>query len=362
LAVGSWVLLTSEDSFAGHKPMAPGMLRRITAISGNRVTLDSSLHRALSASPQLRPVSLASPVSVTGGAFEHADKLTNFYPAVTLHYVNAPVIKTEIRNHGAGGVHPNGTVGGALDLVVHDLVDDGSGSRFGGGRHQGYGVEAVGPTRDLTVSGECWAVRHCFTTNAAYWVIDDSIRGHGDPENITVSMNVHDTTSTGLDTHEPGWNISFAGSTVTNPGRYRAAGSTSGKEGGSGVFVRARGTRVEGIVIRGAMDDGITIARPAPESSAWQSDEWPLIRNAQIIGGNGTNGIAAYQTTRIGSAVIIASTKSSVGIRVDSVAKGTCIDGVKIDLGGVSGGIGILNAGNAVVGSVQYVGVARPTS
>jgi hypothetical protein len=230
-------------------------------------------------------------------------------------------------------------------------VDDGHGKRFGMGAHQGYGVSATGPTRDLKVTGECWAVRHCFTTNAAYWVISDVLKGHGDPEDIMVSMNVHDTTSTGLDTHEPGWNISFAGSTVTDPGRYRAMGSTDGKEGGSGVFVRARGTRVENITISGAMDDGITIARPAPGGTPWSKEEYPTIRDARIVNGQGNNAVAAYQSVVIGGGVVIDS-RQSVGIRVDNGARGTVIDGVEIDLLGMSGGRHILGEEHATVSNV----------
>jgi hypothetical protein len=343
--------LQSDDSFSGSKPMHPGHIRKVVGISGNKVTIDRPLNRALKSTPMAYVINLAAPITIIGGIAEHNSKLDNFFPAVSLHFVENPVVKMEIRNHGSDGVNPNGTVGGHLDLRVHDLVDDHSGKRFGKGRHYGYGVSATGPTRDLRVTGECWAVRHCFTTNAAYWAITDVLKGHGDPEDIVVAMNVHDTTSTGLDTHEPGWNISFAGSTVTNPGRYRAAGSRDGKEGGGGVFVRARGTRVENITVSGAMDDGITIARPAPQGTPWLREEYPSVRDTRVMNGRGTNAIAAYQSAVVGNAVMIES-RQSVGIRVDSGANGTVINGVEINLLGMPGGRHILGEEHATVSDV----------
>jgi hypothetical protein len=361
LHVGAWLLLVSDDSFNSEKPMNPGSLRRIVGIDGGRVTLDLPLHRSMSQTPRAHAVNMAAPVRITGGVIEHNSPLANFYPAVTLHYTLDPVIQMEIRNHGADGVQPNGTVGGHLDLRVHDLIDDHDGTRFGGGRHYGYGVSATGPTRDLVVSGECWAVRHCFTTNAAYLVTDPVVRGYGDPENIRVSMDTRDTTSTALDTHEPGWNISFSGSTVTNPGRYRAAGSESGKEGGGGVFVRARATHVENVIIIGAMDSAITVAANAPGAGSWLGNERPVIRNVEILEGRGKSGIMAFQPVIIGPGTHIESRHQVVGIHFTGLSHGSSVNGASISLNDPSRGIGVLNAAFAVIADVSYKGVASPT-
>jgi hypothetical protein len=277
--VGDVVVAVSDDSFSGTKPMAPGHLRVVKSVEGSVIGIDTPLNRPLRSNPQLIEVNLASQVTVVGGVVEHAEKLTSFYPAVTMHFVTAPVIDgTEVREHGADGILFNGVFGGEVrDVTVHDLVDDGAGKRFGKGRHQGYGITMTGTSRDVLVTGECWAARHCFTTNAAYWVIDDRVKGKGDPEDITVTMTARDTTSTGLDTHEPGYRITFLNCTVTNPGRYRAAGSTNGKEGGSAFFIRSRATSVIGGSASGAQDDVVEVARPAPSGTPWAADEYAVI-------------------------------------------------------------------------------------
>ncbi|WP_165865566.1 hypothetical protein [Vallicoccus soli] len=361
LKVGSWLFLGSSDAFADHKPMQPGHLRRVVAVSGTSVTLDTPLNRTMRTSPRAYVANLAAPLTVTGGAIEHATPTRNYYPLVTLDLVQSPVLAgVELRNGGASGVRVGSTVGGSFDVRIHDLLDDESGKRYGSGRHYGYGIEAVGAARDLRITGQVHTVRHAFTTNAAYQPVDSRIRGMGDPESFKVSLDVRGTTSTGLDTHEPGWAISFAGSTVTDPGRYRAAGSTNGKEGGGGVFIRSRGTVVDGVTITGAYDEGLTVARPAPGAVAWTLAEAPVVRNVRIVGGKGTRAVALHQPATLGAGLVVDSAQQ-VGVQVNSTAKGAVLSGATIGLRGVKGAIGVHGASYASLNGVSYVGVARPT-
>ena len=90
------------------------------------------------------------------------------------------------------------TVGGSVDAWIHDLLDD------AGGGHYGYGVEARGGTRGLRVGGRIERVRHAFTTNGAWNALVKSMLNTGEPEDCHVAPVVRDTTSVGLDTHEPG--------------------------------------------------------------------------------------------------------------------------------------------------------------
>lgn len=81
-----------------------------------------------------------------------------------------------------------------------------------------------------------------------------------------------------------------------------------------------------------------------------------------MLGTTASQSIAAHQPAVIGPNVSVKSTKAQFGLRIETGARGTLIDGVAIDLGGISGGTGIYHSANATIGSVTYAGVARPLS
>lgn len=273
----------------------------------------------------------AAPIVIAGGVIEHADPLRAFEPLVDLEWVDRPELRdVEIRQCGGSGVRTVGTLGGSLDVDVHDCLDDQSGERFGSGSHYGYGVEVTGPTRDLRVTGTAHRVRHGFTTNGSYGLVDERLANVGEPEDVDVSMDVRETTSTGLDTHEPGVGIRFHDCTVRDAGRYSAAGSADTLEGGFGMFIRAPGTIVERCRIVGSAERGIVVSAPGEGLAPWGRADAPRISESEIVESGGRSAIELKQSAIIDRVTIRGA--HVFGIQFESTAEASSVVRSTIEL------------------------------
>ena len=298
---------------------------------------------------------LAKPVRIEGGILENADPLTVFQPLVKLDFVRDPVLAgVELRDCGGSGVRTTGTYGGKLDIDVHDCLDDHDGVRYGSGRHYGYGVEVTGATRALRVEGTATRVRHAFTTNGAYGAPDSRLRLSGEPEDITVSMDVWETTSTGLDTHEAGYKVAFVDSTVRRAGTYHRDGSTDGKEGGFGIFIRSRATVVRDVLVEQSADDGLVVASPPGGVPDWVPADGPRIKGVRVVDSEGLRGVHFHQPAYIDSFEIRGYHR--VGLQVDKDLEDSHVTNGTIDLLGYPNSFGVLNSFATVLSNVQVNG------
>lgn len=296
LEAGDWLMIGSDDVIMQSKDFRLGSLRRVESIDGVTAMLDRALNRDLTDGSTGWRMDLAPPIEILGGTVEHAAPLEAFKPLVLFEWAHDPVLEgTTVRECGGSAVKVAGTVGGRLDVSIQDCVDDHDGSRFDAGRHYGYGIEATGPARDLTVTGEVRAVRHAFTTNGSYGIEESQLSNVGEPESIDVSLDVRDTTSSGLDTHEVGYGIRFHDCRVEDAGRYQREGSEDGKEGGSGVFIRAAATIVERCEIVRSAAAGVTVASPTEGNEPWSVDEAPQILDTRILDTEGRAGVETKQ-------------------------------------------------------------------
>ena len=351
LEPGEWLHLRSDDLLHPNKGATTGFLRVVKAIDGRTVTLDKALHRPMTSDIKAYEVGLAKPLRIEGGVFENADPKTVFEPLVKFDLVRNPVlVGAELRDCGASAVRTTATVGGELDIDVHDCLDDHTGQRYGSGRHYGYGVEAAGATRSLKVRGTATRVRHAFTTNPAYAPPDRRLRLAGEPEEVTVSMDVWETTSSGLDTHEPGYKIAFVDSTVRRAGTYHRAGSTDGKEGGFGIFIRSRATIVRNVVVEGSADDGLVVAMPPRGVPHWSIADGPRISGLQVVDTEGMRGVHFHQPAQIDSFSIAGFHR--IGVHVDRGLADSRVTNGTIDLQDYPDSFGVLNADATVLEGV----------
>lgn len=345
---GDWVVVATSRVVERNKAFRLGSLRQATGVDGGSVGLDRALVRDLTADTEVFRMSLAPPVSIRGGTVEQAEPLNSFAPLVLFEWAEAPELDgVELRDCGGSGVKLVGTVGGRLDVFVHDCVDDHAGKRFDAGRHYGYGVEVTGPTRDLAVTGRATAVRHAFTTNGSFPIADDRLVNVGEPEQVDVSLDVWDTTSSGLDTHEIGHRIRFHDCRVVDAGRYQREGSRDGKEGGFGIFVRAPGTIIDNCEIVGSSVSGLVVASPSPGIPAWSPREAATVAGTRIVDTRGRTAVQLKQPAVLRDVEIVGSHR--FGIRFERDGENSEVTGSLIDLAGEETTFAFVNPGRATV-------------
>ncbi len=331
VAVGDWLYLCADDWVKVDKSKV-GMLRRVTAIQGSLVTVDKPLVRSLLAAPRAHRVTLAPPFTLEGsGAIENADPRATFANLVRLDFVEDPeVIGVELRDCGGAALRTFGTVGGRVDCYIHDCVDDQETD------HYGYGVSCTSATRDLRVTGTIERVRHAFTTDHGYGAPLDSMQRTGEPEDIYVAPVVRDTTSTGIDTHEPGHGI------VIVPD---ITGCGSVKWGG--VNIRASNVTVRGGAIVDSNEWGVLVQESASGT---------VLEDVTIEGVRG-RGIHCKSDMAI-RGVTLTNFGDSYGI---DIVEGVSVDmtGTTVDGGGEMGARGIVLAGTAsqLEGTVANCGI-----
>lgn len=328
---GDWIVVASTRVVHESKGFRLGSLRQVTAADGDSIELDRPLTRDLRDGTTIWPISLAPPIEVRGGTLEHGDPQSSRAPLVLFEWVDAPSLDAvELRECGGSGVKVVGTVGGSLSVFVHDCLDDQSGERYGGDPHYGYGVEVTGPTRDLEVSGRSHTVRHAFTTNGSFPMEDERLQNVGEPERIDVSMEVWETTSSGLDTHELGTDIRFHDCSVRDAGTYALDGSDDGKEGGFGIFIRAQGTTVERCEIDRASVSGIVVAEPATGFDPWDPEDAPRIVETTIRDTLGRSAVQIKQPTMLELVSIAGSHR--FGVQFEDTAGDSSVENSTITL------------------------------
>ena len=264
LAVGDWVYYHAEEFFDRDK-YRPGGLRRVVSLDGPELGLDRPVPRDARGTVLVHRVRLAPALRLEGpGALEHVDPSSTRRNNLRLDFCADPVVEgLEVRQGGASGVLLWSTVGGSVDVDVHDLLDEPRGG------HYGYGVEVRAGTRDLLVRGTATRVRHAFTTNGGFTPPLPALVRSGEPEDVHVQMRVRDTSSTGLDTHESGHRITlvpdlastgletFGGITV-RCADVLVDGGTVGDSGSFSLLVAAAAT---GAVVRGTRFTGAGSSR-----------------------------------------------------------------------------------------------------
>lgn len=332
LDVGSWLYLCADDWVKFEKSKV-GMLRRVTALDGDVVTVDKALIRSLTRAPRAHLVELAPAFElVGGGAIENGDPQGTNANLVRLDFVDGiEVSGIELRECGSAALRTFGTVGGRIDCYIHDCVDDPKGGHFG------YGVSCSSATRDLVVAGVIERVRHAFTTDHGYDAPLESMAITGEPEDIRVEPVVRDTTSTGLDTHEPGYGITMVPD-VTNGGTTRWGG----------VNIRARNVTVQGGRVVDSNAWGILVS---PSASG------TIIRGVEVAGVRKGRGVDCRADTRIvgGS---ISGFGGSMGLDVrENVA--VSMEETVIDGGGSLKARGVVLGGDgcALEGTVRGCGI-----
>lgn len=328
LTIGSWVYLCSDDWYVANR-YKPGVLRRVVDVAGPDVRLDKPVLRTMSTGTRLYPVSLAPALTVDGsGVLEQADPAASRANLVRADFAADLVLGgIELRNGGASGVVAMNTVGGSIEAWIHDMLDQPAGG------HYGYGVEARSGTRGLRVGGRIERCRHAFTTNGAWNPLVKSMLNTGEPEDCHVAPVVRDTSSVGLDTHEPGWGITFV------PDVQNAGTTAFG-----GVNIRARGTRVVGGSVRDSRDFGIAIQAGADSAS---------ISGTVVDGVRSGRGIVCSAPTTI-TDTRVAGFGGDAGLAVQA---GTAVltSGLQIDGRGVANSTGLLlrGSGGHYAGSVR---------
>lgn len=356
IAVGSWLYVGSDDYYAA-KNMRPGYLRRVVSVAAGVVRLDQPVHRALNRAPRVWRYHLSPSFTLTGGTIEQAKPLTVREPSVSLIGVNSPFVQgVTIRNCGGPGLRVADSVRASINVNVHDCLDDESGTRYHAGQHYGYGVELQGAVRDSTVRGTATRVRHAFTTNPSYTPVLKTMLKMGEPEHITVTMKVAQTSSTGLDTHEAGWDIRFVGCTVTDPGRYRAAGSTDGKEGGGGLFLRARKVSVTRTTVSGASGPSLTTAAPSGTDRAWTAADRAVINGLVVSNTRAKAVVQLFQPAVLTDVRISAA--SAIGVQVMPNGAGSELHRVRILLAGAA--YGVLSAVTLPITETTVTGAGSP--
>jgi hypothetical protein len=316
LAVGGWVYLCADDWVKKGKSKV-GMLRRVTAVTDSGIEVDKPLIRSLTKDARALAVELAPAFTLTGkGAIENGDPHETTSNLVRLDFVqDIEVSGIELRNCGTAALRTFGTVGGLIDCYIHDCLDVPG--------HYGYGVSCSSATRDLEVRGVIERVRHAFTTDHGYDPPHKAMEVTGEPEDIRVSPVVRDTTSTGIDTHEPGYGITIVPD-VTNCGTNKWGG----------MNIRARNVTVEGGTLRDSKEWGILVS---PSASG------TVIRNVRIEGIAKGDGIHCKADTQIEGGTI-SGFRESNGVNIDADVTVTMTD-TAIDGEGASGARGIALAG-----------------
>ncbi|WP_133411986.1 right-handed parallel beta-helix repeat-containing protein [Vallicoccus soli] len=321
IRAGAWVYLCSDDWLKEGKSKR-GMLRRVEAVEGDLLRVDKPLISSLSTAPRAHVVALAPSLALTGaGALENADPQGTFSNLVRLDFVESPeVAGVELRFCGSAALRTFGTVGGTIDAYIHDCVDD------QGRNHYGYGVSCTSTTRDLRVLGRIERVRHAFTTDHGYDALVESIAQTGEPEDIYVAPRVRETSSTGIDTHEPGDGITIVPD---------IEGCGTMKWGG--MNVRARNVTIQGGTVRDSNEWGIFVQPSAGGTT--------VIRDVEVSGVRDGRGVHCKAGARIEGGSV-SGFGDRFGIHIEP---GTTVDveGTRIDGGQADGSRGIALAGTS---------------
>ena len=243
LARGSWVYLASDDWIKEGKSRY-GMLRRVVRLQGDQVHVDRPLIRTLATRPRAHGVRMAPSLQVRGGGvLEHEAPEHTFANLVRLDFVDRPVVRgPELRRCGGAALRTFGTVGGVIQAYIHDCVDDEEGGHFG------YGVSCSSATRGLRVLGRMHDVRHAVTTDHGWGALVDSLHQTGEPEQLLFAPKVARTSSTGIDTHEPGYGIDIVPD-VSGCGTARWGG----------INIRCRGVTIRDGTVRDSNEWGLMV-------------------------------------------------------------------------------------------------------
>lgn len=209
LAVNDWLLITAETTI-GSTAQKRGMLRRVTAIAGNMVTLDGPLYVSLVSAVAIKII-LAKPLTIEGGGrIRGATPSTQTKSLVHVLFGSEPTISDVTVGPGGGpGFQVDNCVGGWSSAHYVDLIDDTAGG------HYGYGVNWGGATRGHVVrGGSATRIRHGVTTNSYRGTIAGLTGSRGEPESCvaTPAFIVSESRSAGLDTHEAGQGCLLFGS------------------------------------------------------------------------------------------------------------------------------------------------------
>lgn len=209
LAINDWLMVTSEATI-GSTAQKRGMLRRITAITNNAVTLDGPLYMALPSAVVIK-INLAKPLFIEGGGrIRGASPSTQTKSLIRVLYGSEPSISEVTIGPGGGpGFQVDHCVGGWSAAHYVDLLDDIAAN------HYGYAVNWGGATRGHVVrGGSATRIRHGVTTNAYSGTIAGLTGQRGEPESCvaTTAFIVSESRSAGLDTHEAGQGCMLLGS------------------------------------------------------------------------------------------------------------------------------------------------------
>lgn len=328
LAVGGWVYLCADDWVKVGKSKV-GMLRRVTAVAGRTVTVDKPLIRTLTDNPRGHAITLAPGLAITGnGVIENAAPTETKSNLVRFDFVDGIELRgLELRNCGTAAVRTYATVGGVVDCWIHDCVDNPNKGQYG------YGVSVTSATRDLQVLGTIERVRHAFTTDHGYDPLISDIAQTGEPEDIYVAPVVRDTTSTGIDTHEPGYGITIVPDV-----------SGSGTTRWGGVNIRARKVTIQGGRVLDSNEWGILVSPSAADT---------VLRDVEVSGVLSGRGIDCRSNTTVEGCTVSDFGKSfglDVKPEVVVAMSGTTIDGL-----GQQGarGIGLASSGCTLDGVVK---------
>jgi hypothetical protein len=373
-ATGDWVYLMSDEE-PYHKPYRPGFLRRITGIVTNTVELDIPVHRTCTTNRRMVKVNLAPPIEMLWtGAIRHRDWIgmgPNDYFIQQMHpikfvlcaglHLGLPGEPVHVYQTGAG-FSVAASVGGEIHLNAHHIPDLALASPTIA--HWGYGLDEQGG-RQITYHLESSYTRHGMTTQHNTWISSwpngvDQIQFHGETEHCRFVYNVHETMSTGVNTHEGGWNNSHEG-VIRDTGMW--GDLAENKQDPTGLFFRARrdhvgpaGLRLYNIATRTATPwyAAVTTAEKSPAyPRVFTLAEGPVYSDLDLTTHNTKAGIRLKQPSTIGPRVTIQAKPGYPGIVVEAAADGSRIVGPVTVRGGSAPIVGAQYVSNS--GAITWI-------
>lgn len=246
LAVGDWIN-ANADLKTSHKDTWWAHVRKVTAISGTTITVHLPWHRNREGKAgRVYKLNLARPATATGGIIEHAN------PATAKGHDLVQMIGCrdttwtgfEFRNGPGAGLKTCFGVGGHYSGKIHHLRNHPTATQFG------YAVNDQGDT-ETVYEVEAWECRHAFTTQYTQHIGGhgnwSTLLGKGEADRCTVIVDAHDTICTAINSHEPGWGITYGGKVYRTgywESSFNAMGTPDNTNDPTGVFWRDRGARI----------------------------------------------------------------------------------------------------------------------
>jgi hypothetical protein len=301
--VGEYLLLSGNDVVPGS-PDKYGYMRRVTAVSGTKVSIDGVLPRTMVLSPRTSRISLAPTLRIRGsGEIYSVNPSANKSSLVDFFATHTPLVEgINVHDSGGSGVSVTHSLGGKIACSIYDLLDDGT-------NYFGYGVNVAGATRGLVVAGVISRVRHAVTTNPPGSIVN--IGPAGEPEDCRFEPIAKDCSDKAVDTHRIGWNTTIVPHVEGGRGGVQVRADNTHVIGGTIVGTAGPGVAVSSVVAAGTTIKDVSISYLKPSGTAVLCSAPTTITNVTIRDCYGTNIILKSNCRVIGGSI---SAGNSAGV------------------------------------------------